>query len=112
MSSHWSDSDIREVVDDFRMQAEDLCTAHDHVTRVIADLDIPVGRFTDYDALEKATFDLAPIVWLFLYQHVREFSQNSLEDRLRGAAFAYIRLGLSRPPCQQAISYNWRRRSR
>ena len=110
MSSHWSDTDIREVVDDFRTQAEDLCSIHDHVTRVVANLDIPVDRFVDYDTPGKATFDLAPIVRLFLYQHVRGFSQNGLEDRLQGAAYVYIRLGLSRPLCQQAISYNWRRR--
>ena len=106
MSSHWSDGAIKEFVDDFRTQAEDLCSIHDHVTRVVANLDIPVGRFADYDALGKATFDLAPIVRLFLYQHIHRFSQNGLEDRLQGAAYVYIRLGLARPPCQQAISYN------
>lgn len=110
MSSCWSDSDIAAFVDEFRTQAEDLCPVHDHTTRVIANLDIPVDQFTDYDELGKATFDLAPVVRLFLYQHVRGFSQNSLEDRLQGVAYVYIRLGLSRPPSQQTISYNWRRR--
>jgi hypothetical protein len=47
---------------------------------------------------------------MFLYKHVREVSQSDLADRLQGAAFVYIRLGLSHPPDQQVISYNWRRR--
>jgi hypothetical protein len=110
MSSQWSDNDIAEFVDDFRTQAEDLCRVHDHVTRVVANLDIPADRFADFDSPEKATFDLTSIVRLFLYQHVRGFSQSSLEDRLRGVAYVYIRLRLARPPSQQAISYNWRRR--
>ena len=81
MSSPWSGGAIREFVDDFRTQAEDLCSIHDHVTRVVANLDIPVGRFADYDALGKATFDqgeLIGISMLISHQGVAKLSQISV----------------------------------
>lgn len=110
MTASWSDGEIAQFAEDVREQAEDLSEIHDHVTRVVADLDVPVDRFTDYGHPAKASYDLSPVIRLFLYQQVRSFTQSDLAARLRGAAYVYIRLGLSRPPHQQAISYNWRRR--
>ena len=65
MISHWSDSNIAELVDDFQTQAKDLCPLHDHVTRVVANLDVLVDRFAGYATPEKATFDLAPVIDCF-----------------------------------------------
>jgi len=58
-----------EAVADLCEQAKDLCHMHDHVTRVIANLDIP-DSFTDYDNLADADFDIEAMVKTFLYQEV------------------------------------------
>ncbi|WP_136718621.1 transposase [Halorientalis salina] len=91
-------------------QAEDLCHIHDHPTRVIANLDIPTEVFSDYDNPGDADFPIEGIVKLFLYKGVRGFDQSETARRLRGAAYVYVRFGLSRPPTQAGISYSWRRR--
>ena len=91
-------------------QFANLCPIHDHITRVIAAFDIPTDRFADSDHPEKARYDLAPIIRLFLYQHVRGFTQNQLATRLHGVAYVSIRLGLAGSLGQQAISYTWRQR--
>lgn len=98
MNATWSDNDRAALIDDFQTQAEELCPIQDHVTRVVANLNIPTERFADYDHPEKTTYDLDPVIRMFLYQHVRDLTQSELADRLRGAAYVYIRLGLSRPP--------------
>lgn len=98
-----------EAVADLCEQAKDLCHMHDHVTRVIANLDIP-DSFTDYDNLADADFDIEGMAKTFLYQEVQRLSQNETASRLRGAAYIYLRFGLTRPPTQQTLSYNWRRR--
>jgi hypothetical protein len=78
---------------------------------VIADLDVPGATFSDrYPRPVKADFEFASVVLMFLYQHARGFDQSELHRRLTGTAYVYIRLGLSRPPTQQAISYIWRNR--
>lgn len=110
MSEHWSETEIEAVVDEFRTQTEDLCPVFDHVTRVIAALSVPTNRFSDYDHPEKARYDLAPVIRMFLYQHARGFTQNELATRLHGVTYVYSRLRLAGPPGQQAVSYNWRRR--
>lgn len=91
-------------------QTEDLCHIHDHVTRIIANLDINDEWFTDYGDPGRAKFDLNAVVQMFVYQYARGFSQPQLARRLRGVAYVYIRFGLGQPLSQQIISYNWRER--
>lgn len=99
-----------EVVEEICEQADDLCHIHDHITRVIANLDIGDDWFTGYDESKRAKFGLEAAVKMFIYKEARGFDQTELEQRLKGAAFVYIRFGLSGPMNQQIISYNWRRR--
>jgi hypothetical protein len=107
-----SDTDTPSpVAEPLLEQAEELCGLHDHITRVIADLDVPEATFSDrYPRPGRADFEFASIVLMFLYQHARGFDQSELHRRLTGTAYVYIRFGLSRPPTQQAISYIWRNR--
>jgi hypothetical protein len=106
MKSHSNLSIMQELIE----ETEELCHLHNHVTRVIADLDIDAEWFADYDDPDRTKFDLSAVVHMFLYQYAREFSQSELAHRLRGAAYIYVRFGLSQPLSQQVISYNWRER--
>jgi len=99
-----------KIVEEIAEQAEDLCHIHDHITRIIANLDIEHGWVTGYDEPDRAKFDLEPMVKTFLYKYAREFSQSELERRLQGAAYVYIRVGLKQPISQQIISHNKRNR--
>ena len=92
-------------------QTRELCGLHDHITRVVADLDVPREIFTDrYPRPNKADFAFESVVLMYLYQHARGFDQSELHRRLAGTAYVYIRFDLPRPPTQQAISYIWRNR--
>ena len=98
-------------VDELVKQADELCSLHDHITRVIADLDVSKETFSDqYPHSARAEFLFEPIILMFLYQYARGFDQSELHRRLAGTAYVYIRFGLPRPPTQQAISYIWRKR--
>lgn len=99
-----------EIVEEIAEQVDDLCHIHDHITRVIANLDIEHGWFTGYDEPGRAKFDLEPMVKTFLYKYAREFTQSELQRRLQGAAYVYIRFGLKQPVSQQVISHNKRNR--
>ena len=104
-------SDDRDaILDSIEEKTADLCHIHDHITRVITNLDIDEEWFTGYDEPGRAKFDLEPIVRLFLYKHARELNQSELARRLRGAAYVYLRLGFDRPISQQIISHNKRER--
>lgn len=97
-------------VEDIIDQAEDLCHIHDHITRIITNLDINDGCFSGYSEPAKQRFDLEQMIRLFLYMYARDMTQSEVERRLRGAAFVYIRLGFDNPVSQQLISYNKRNR--
>nr|WP_239640524.1 transposase [Halococcus morrhuae] len=104
-------SDFPTAVDGLVEQAEELCDVHDHITRIIADLDIPPDSFSDqYSHPGQAQFDFEPVIRMFLYQHAREFNDSELTRRLTGTAYVFIRFRLSRSPTQQAVNYIWRRR--
>lgn len=82
-----------------------------HITRVIANLEIPRESFSDrYPQPNMAAFEFDSIVVMFLYQYARGFSQIELYRRLKGAAYVWLHFELPRPPTQQAISYIWRNR--
>ena len=79
-------SDSSAAVDGLVEQADELCGVHDHITRIIADLDIPPDSFSDqYSHSGQAQFDFEP-VRMFLYQHAREFNDSELTRRLIGSA--------------------------
>ena len=104
-------SDTSAAVDGLVEQADELCDVHDHITRVIANLDIPRESFSDqYSHPGQAQFDFKPAVRMFLYQYAREFNDSELTRRLKGTAYVFIRFRLSRPPTQQGVNYIWRRR--
>lgn len=98
-----------EIIDSLGEQTTDLCHLHDHITRVIANFDIDEEWFSDYDDPDRAKFKLKPVVLMFLYYHARDLnSESELERRLKGAAYVYVRFGLSQPLDQQIINYNWK----
>nr|WP_276591985.1 transposase [Halorutilus salinus] len=87
-----------------------MCHIHDHITRIITNLDIEEDWFSGYDDPGRAKFELEPMVRLFLYKYARELNQSELARRLSGAAYVYLRLGFDRPVSQQIISHNKRQR--
>jgi hypothetical protein len=100
-----TDTSTDEVVESVVEQAEDLCQIHDHITRIIANLNIPTEEFSDYNDLKRADFSLESVIRMFLYREAREFNQLETVRRLRGAACIYIRFNLVRPPTQSGLSY-------
>ncbi|WP_205742989.1 hypothetical protein [Halalkalirubrum salinum] len=99
-----------EILRSIEAQTEDLCHIHDHITRIITNLDIGAEWFSGYDDPGRAKFDLEPMVRLFLYKHARDLNQSELARRLQGAAYVHLRLGFDRPISQQIISHNKRER--
>lgn len=91
-------------------QTEDLCHIHNHPTKIIANLDFPLDKFSDYDEPNRATFDLRSMIQVFLYKEVRSFDQMETVRRLRGAAYIFIKFNLPRPPTQGGLSATWRKR--
>jgi len=74
-------------------QAEELCTLHDHITRVIAALDVSEESFSDqYGRTSTTDFALESVVRMFLYQHARGFNDNELYRRLKGTAYVHTPL--------------------
>ena len=56
-------------------QTEELCDLHDHITRVIARLEIPQEAFSDrYSYSNTATFEFESVIGMFLYQYARGFT--------------------------------------
>ena len=99
-----------EILRYIEAQTEDLCHIHDHITRIITNLDIGAEWFSGYDDPGRAKFELEPMVRLFLYKHARDLNQSELARRLQGAAYVHLRLGFDRPISQQIISHNKRER--
>jgi|AntDeeMetagen192_2_1112575.scaffolds.fasta_scaffold01964_4 hypothetical protein len=92
-------------------QAEDLCEIHDHITRVIADLDFPEGAFTDqYTKAYPYELDFEAVIRTLLYKETCGFSQRETHQRLNRWAYLQLRFGLDRAPTQQALSYTHRHR--
>lgn len=99
-----------DILRSIEAQTEDLCHIHDHITRIITNLDIGAEWFSGYDDPGRAKFELEPMVRLFLYKHARGLNQSELARRLQGAAYVHLRLGFDRPISQQIISHNKRER--
>lgn len=88
-----------------------LAQSQDHITRVIQYLNVPEDAFSDqYGSPNRPDFSFDAVVRAFLYQHARDFSQSAFVKRLHDWPYVKLRLGLSRPPTQQTLSYAWRNR--
>ncbi|MCU4717925.1 transposase [Halapricum hydrolyticum] len=100
----------QEILDTIEEQVKDLCHIHDHITRIIANLEIKDRWFSDYDDPERAKFNRDGMIKTFLYMHARGFNEAETARRLSGAAFIYVKFDFPIPPSKQAINYNKRRR--
>lgn len=98
------------LVEALAEEVEDLCQIHDHITRIIANVDIPVELFSDYANPEDADFTLESVIRMCLYKEARDFGQSETVRRLRGAAYIYIKFDLVRPPTQAGLSHMWKER--
>jgi hypothetical protein len=61
---------VESVVED----AEDLCSKHDHITRVLADIGFPVEELTDRHNDNDTPFTFPSVIHLFLYQKIHQYS--------------------------------------
>lgn len=86
-----ADTTHADAPDKIRTQVEDLCEIHDHITRIITNLDINPDWFDGYDDPKRAKFDLEPMVRTFLYMYALNLGQSEVARRLQGAAYIYIR---------------------
>lgn len=66
-----------EIVQTIAEQANDLCQIQDHVTRVVANLDVDPAWFSGYDEPGRAKFDR---------DVVGEREDSKLYERLKGQA--------------------------
>jgi hypothetical protein len=105
-----SQIELAEMAESIAEQTKDLCQVHNHITRVIANLEIEGHWFEGYTQSRRAKYALEPVALMLLYRYTRDFTQQELADRLKGAAYLYVRFGLKHPPTQQSISYNERNR--
>lgn len=92
-------------------QASGLCEHEDHLTRIIAGLDLPLVEIDDqYERTPSHGYDLAPMVRLFLYKYAGNYSDSELADRVDSWQYLEIRFDLDDTPTQQTLSYTWRNR--
>lgn len=105
-----SNTSSQEIFDAIEAQTEELCHIHDHITRVIANIEIGDDWFSGYDDPERAQYELKPMVKTFLYMYARDFTQIEVERRFNSRAYLWIRFGLEKPISQQTISHNERHR--
>ncbi|SDJ62457.1 transposase [Natronorubrum texcoconense] len=103
-----SSDSLSEVADDLVTQAEDLCRIHDHITRVIADLELPEDGFKD--PFTTSRYEFEPMLRVLLYMEASGFSQAETQQRLEHWPFLQVRFGLNGAPRQQTISHNVRNR--
>ncbi|MFC7155333.1 hypothetical protein ACFQPA_07675 [Halomarina halobia] len=91
--------------------ASDLCEHEDHLSQVIAGLDLPLVEIDDqYTQTPSYGYDLAPMLRLFLHKYAGDYSDDELADRLDSWQYLGIRFDLDDTPTQQTLSYTWRNR--
>jgi hypothetical protein len=95
------------------LQAEALFDMHDNASRVIGNLDLPVDELPDnYRGRRTSdeTFEFGPMVRLYLYRRVCDYSQSAIAGHLERWPYLLSCFGLSREPRQPTISHTERRR--
>ncbi|MGQ3331173.1 hypothetical protein [Halorubrum sp. FL23] len=92
-------------------QATSLFEVHDNVSRVIGELDLPMGEvYDEYDIKSDDTFDFEGMVRLYLYKEAAEMKQEEVTSRVRNWEYLQQRFGLDRAPTQPAFSYTKKHR--
>lgn len=94
-------------------QAATLFDIHDHSTRVIGHLDIPIDDLSEAYDIEDAAgapFDFEGMIRLFLYMRIAGLSQKETAEYVQQQVYPLRRFGLDSAPTQQTISYAKRRR--
>ncbi|TQQ83041.1 transposase [Halonotius terrestris] len=99
-----------QILESIRNQIEDLCYIHEHMTRVLINLDIDEDWFSGYDEQERAKYDFKAMILTLVYMRARNIGQSEMERRLHGVASLGVRFGFDNIPDQQAISYNQKNR--
>lgn len=93
------------------VQASELREEHDHLSRIIEHLDLPVSDLDDqYQSVPSHGFDFEAMIRVFLYKHATEYSDRELAHRLKHWPYLQFRFSLDRAPRQQTLSYTWRHR--
>jgi len=101
---------ISAFVDPVVKDAEDLCSKHDHITRVLADIEFPVAELTDRYNDNDTPFRFDSVICLFLYREVHEYSYAETSRRVRNWPYLLIRFGLHHGPSKPGVSKMWKRR--
>lgn len=100
--------------DTLAVQAATLFDVHDHITRVLKHLALPVDELADaYDINRSGSgnpYDLGPMLRLYLYKEITGLSQKKSVERLQRHVYPRQRLGFDTTPKQQTVSYTWRHR--
>jgi len=94
--------------DKLAKQAATLFDVHDHITRVIGNLDIPIDELTETYDIEDAAgapFDFEGMTRLFLYMRITGLSQRKTVKYMQKQVYPLRRFGLDTAPTQQTISY-------
>ncbi|WP_200532075.1 transposase [Halorubrum sp. LN27] len=92
-------------------QATSLFEVHDHVVRVIGNLDLPMGEvYDEYGIKNDDTFDFEAITRLYLYKEAAEMKQEEVTSRVKNWEYLQQLFGLDRAPTQAAFSYTKKHR--
>lgn len=102
-----------ELIEWVIKSAEDLCKVHDHITRVIGQVDIPEVMFTDqYEKEYSHQFEFDSMLRLLLYKQVNRFSYRHTWRKIRTWPYIQVRFGFHDGdiPTHQALSHTYRNR--
>ena len=94
--------------------AETLCERESHLWDVISRLIVPADHLTDTREQGKIDYDTVPFVRAFLYQHIKNLSQNELAKQLESSSLLVKSCGfdvrkLGEAPGQGTINHTWRK---
>src|SRR6056297_2330485 len=102
---------VDALADSLVEQASELCEEHDHLSRIIEHLDLPLEDLEDhYQPVPSHGFDFEAILRVFLYKHITDSSDRELAQRFTQWVFLPQRFDLDRTPRQQTLSYTRRNR--
>ena len=92
--------------------AETLCERENHLWDVISRLIVPADHLTDTREQSKVDYDTVPFVRGFLYQHIKDLSQNELAEQLESSSLLVKACGfdvqkLGEAPGQGTINHAW-----
>jgi hypothetical protein len=105
-------SDPPHAAESLVVHAEALCERADHLWDVVQELSVPTAFLTDTRETHKTTFETDPLVRAFLYQHIRDISENDLATRLQTRptlveALHFDISSLDEAPRQATLNHAW-----